>query len=101
METCTPLTLVLTAAAVAIPLGLACLVMRRDTRRVLREFDARDRACAQRQALREMAWQIRDEIEEGRLSDAEREIRRRQAAEVAEIRREARRRLGLPEEDAP
>ena len=67
METCTPLTLVLAAAAVAIPLGLACLVMRRDTRRVLREFDARDRAFAQRGPARE-AWQIRDEIEAGRLS---------------------------------
>ena len=68
MDAQSPLTLVLVAAAVAIPLGLACLVMRRDMRRLLREFDARDRAFAQRQAMREMAWQIRDAIEAARRS---------------------------------
>jgi hypothetical protein len=47
MEPLTPLALGLIAAAEAGgPLGTACLVMRRDTRRLLREFDARDRACA-------------------------------------------------------
>jgi len=64
MEPLTSLALGLIAAAVAIPLGLAWLVMWRDTRRLLRDFDTRDRAFAQRQALHEMAWQIHDEIAE-------------------------------------
>ena len=39
------------------------------------------------------------QIREGRLSEEERECRRPYREEAAEVKREARRRLGLPEEE--
>jgi predicted solute-binding protein len=43
---------------------------------------------------------MEQQIREERLSDEEREWRRRFREEQAELTREARRRLGLPEEDS-
>jgi hypothetical protein len=50
--------------------------------------------------LRHQLWEMEEQIREERLPDEERAWRRRSREEQAEVRHEARRRLGLPEEDA-
>jgi hypothetical protein len=50
---------------------------------------------------RQRLWAMEDQIREECLPAEERERRRRYREEQAEIQREARRRLGLPEVDAP
>lgn len=90
-------------AMVAIWGVIACIwvvisvVNRRDRRR----WDARFAADRRQSELQRQLWQMEEQIREERLSDEEREWRRRYRAEQAEVKREARRRLGLPEEDAP
>jgi hypothetical protein len=86
----TPLGMALACVA---PVGLVALVLcwlnARDTRRILRRW--------------EMERQLRDleaQIYEERLPEAEQERRRQFREAQAEVKREARRRLGLPEEEA-
>jgi hypothetical protein len=50
-------------------------------------------------ALQHQLWELEDQIREERLSEEEREWRRRSREERAEITREARRSLGLPEDE--
>jgi hypothetical protein len=50
-------------------------------------------------ALQAQLRQAEDEIREERLSDEEREWRRHYRKEQAEVKREARCRLGLPEKE--
>jgi hypothetical protein len=52
-----------------------------------------------RQALQQQPRELEEQIREEQLSDAEREWRRQYREREAEIRREARRRLGLPEKE--
>jgi hypothetical protein len=73
------------------------VVNRRDRRR----WDARFAADRRRLELRHQLWQMEEQIREEHLSDEAREWRRRYREEQAEVTREARRRLGLPEEDPP
>jgi hypothetical protein len=68
----------------------------RDTRRICARMAAEERKMALQQQLWEMEAQIREE----RLSEEEREWRRRYREEQAEVKREARRRLGLPDEES-
>jgi hypothetical protein len=62
----------------------------RDQQRWAAEWEAQRRLSA-----------MEERIREERLPEAERERRRRYREEQAEVRREARRRLGLPEEEPP
>jgi len=62
-----------------------------------RQWAEEDRRQALQQQLRELEQQIREE----QWSDEERAWHQASRARQAEIHREARRRLGLPEEDAP
>jgi hypothetical protein len=71
------------------------------TRRDRRQWDARFAADRRRSELQRQLWQMEEQIREERLSDEEREWRRRYREEQGAVTREARRRLGLPEEDAP
>jgi hypothetical protein len=75
------------------------VVQWRINRRDRRRWDARDVADRRRWALQAQLRQVEDEIREERLSDEEREWRRRYREEQAEVKREARRRLGLPKEE--
>jgi hypothetical protein len=68
---------------------------RRHWQRFQQRHAARQRQWDLAQQLREVEAQIREE----QLSDEERAWRRAYQARQAEIRQEARRRLGLPEED--
>jgi hypothetical protein len=62
---------------------------------------ARDQArWAQEAEMRRRLWAMEQQIREERLSEEERERQRRYRAQQAEITHEARRRLGLPEEEA-
>jgi hypothetical protein len=84
------------SAVVLLPFLLVqWLVNRRDRRRWAREAAARERTWALERQLRELEDQIREE----QLSDEERTWRQQYRARQAEIRREARRRLGLPDAD--
>jgi hypothetical protein len=67
----------------------------RDRHRWAHEQAERERQWALQRQLRELEQQIREE----RLPEEEREAIRERRRRDAEIRREARRRLGLPEED--
>jgi hypothetical protein len=63
--------------------------------------DARDRArWARAEEARRQLREMEEAIREEQLSDDEREWRRQYRARQAEITREARRRLGLPDEEA-
>jgi hypothetical protein len=73
------------------------LVDRRDQRRFAREQAARER----RQALDRQLRALEDRIREEPLGEEERAWHRPYRQRRAEITREARRRLGLPEEDEP
>jgi hypothetical protein len=73
------------------------LVDRRDRRRFAREQAARARRWALDRQLRALEDQIREEP----LSEEERAWHRQYRQRRAEIKREARRRLGLPAEDEP
>jgi hypothetical protein len=64
-----------------------------------RRWDARFAADRRRLELQHQLWQMEGQIREERLSDEEREWRRRYREEQAEVKRKARRRLGLPKED--
>jgi hypothetical protein len=64
------------------------------------------RRWQQQEAERQRQWvlqrqvcELEDQIREERLSEEEREWRRQYREEQAEVKREARRRLGLPEEE--
>jgi hypothetical protein len=83
-----PLGPVLTLGVVVGTVVVFWWLERRDTNRILRESHMRDQ-------LREMEQAISEE----RLPEEARERRRQDREEQAEIRREARRRLGLPEEE--
>jgi uncharacterized SAM-binding protein YcdF (DUF218 family) len=62
---------------------------------------ARDQAgWAQEEEVRRRLWAMEQQIREEQLSEEERARQRRSRAQQAEITREARRRLGLPEEKA-
>jgi hypothetical protein len=86
----TPLGIVLAGVA---PLGLGALVLcwlnTRHTRRILRRWEVEDQ-------LRQLEAQIYEE----RLPAEEQERRRQFRETQAAVKREARRRLGLPEEEA-
>jgi hypothetical protein len=89
-------------AGVALPcivLPLVYLVMWWSRRRALRRWDERHAAYTREQELKHQLWELEAQIREERLSDGEREWRRRSREEQAEVRREARRRLGLLDED--
>jgi hypothetical protein len=82
--------------AIAIPFTLVAMLpglllcwwlTRRDMRQIRQESEARHRQWALERQLRDMEQSIREERRQSRLRDPE-------------ITREARRRLGLPEEDA-
>jgi hypothetical protein len=79
--------------AVVIPLGW--WLDRRERRRWQQQNAERQRQWALQRQLCELEDQIREE----RLSEAAREWRRRYREERAEIKREARRRMGLPDEE--
>jgi hypothetical protein len=86
----TPLGKTLLSIAPVVLLALVlCWLSARDTRRILRRWEV------ERQ-LRDLEAQIYEE----RLPEEERERRRQFRAEQAAVKREARRRLGLPEEEA-
>lgn len=76
---------------------LAWWLDRRDRPRRQREQAERERQSAVRELLRELEQQIREEQMTDEARAWHRQYRERQAA----IRREARRRLGLPEDDTP
>jgi hypothetical protein len=62
---------------------------------------AREQArWAQEEAMRRRLWAMEQQVREEQLSEGERERQRRYRQQQAEIRREARRRLGLPEEES-
>jgi len=77
--------------------GVFLVVNRRDRRR----WDARVPADRRRSELQRQLWELEDQIREEGLSEEEREWRRRYREEQAEVKCEARRRLGWPEADAP
>jgi hypothetical protein len=83
----------------AIALALVYLVMRWRSRRDLRRWDERHAAYLRAQELKRQLWEMEAQIREERLSEEEREWQRRSREEQAEIQREARRRLGLPEDE--
>jgi flagellar biosynthesis component FlhA len=71
-----------------------------------RQSEEINRHWAQEDAERQRRWDLQQQqrdmeqqIWDEQLSDEERERRREAQARVAEVRREARRRLGLPEEE--
>jgi hypothetical protein len=68
--------------------GLTWWLMRRDERRILRRWDVERQLSAMAQAIREE-----------RLPEQERAWLSQSRAQQAEITREARRRIGLPEEE--
>jgi hypothetical protein len=68
---------------------------RRDRRRWQQQEAERQRQWA----LQRQVCELEDQIREERLSEEEREWRRRYREEQADVKREARRRLGLPEEE--
>jgi hypothetical protein len=80
------------ALAGVAPVGLLAIVLcwlsARDTRRIVRRWEVEDQ-------LR----QLEAQIDEERLPAEEQERRRQFRAEQAAVKREARRRLGLPEEE--
>jgi hypothetical protein len=60
----------------------------------------REAAEGQRQyAVQQQVWELERQIRDEQLSDEERERQPQARAQAAEVRREARRRVGLPEED--
>jgi len=68
----------------------------------LRHLERRDRQHWQREAeLRRQLWELEQQIREEGLPDEVRRWHERDRQRQAAITREARRRLGLPEEDAP
>ena len=68
----------------------------------LRHLERRDRQHWQREAeLRRQLWELEQQIREEGLPDEVRRWHGRDRQRQAAITREARRRLGLPEEDAP
>lgn len=76
--------------AVVVLLGVLSMWLdHRDTRRICRRLE-----------LQQQLWEIEDQIREERLSEEERERRRRYREEQVEVKREARRRLGLPDEES-
>jgi hypothetical protein len=86
-------------AVLCIVLALVYLVMWWSSRRDLRRWDERHAAYTREQELKRQLWEMEAQIREERLSEEEREWRRRYREEQAEIQHEARRRLGLPEEE--
>jgi hypothetical protein len=68
---------------------------RRERRHWLQQEAERQRKWA----LQRQLWELEDQIREERLSEEERKWRRRYREERVEIKAEARRRLGLPEEE--
>lgn len=81
-------------AGVALLWGVCVWVMVRDHRHLRRaQVDQR------RWALQHQLWDVERQIWDESLSEDERE-RRHARCEAAAVRREARRRLGLPEEEA-
>lgn len=91
------------AVIIGTVIGLGpCLVLTRWLDRRERRRWQQQEAESQRQfALQRQLWELEDRIREERLSDEEREWRRHYREEQAEVKREARRRLGLPEEERP
>jgi hypothetical protein len=73
--------------------------MKEDNAAYVRQMEERNAAHRRRMELAEQLRQVEEQIREERLPDEEREWRRRYREEQSAIKREARRRLGLPEED--
>jgi hypothetical protein len=97
-----PLALVLVAIRVGLPLGWEWWLDRRAQRHWERGEPARQRRWAEedrQQALRQQLREMEEVIREEQLSDTERAWRQQYQEREAAIRREARRRLGLPEEE--
>jgi hypothetical protein len=78
-------------AAFALLMAVLWWLGRRDRRR--------DAAAQRRLELQDQVWAMERQIWDEQLSDEERERTRQAQARAAEVRREARRRLGLPEAD--
>jgi hypothetical protein len=94
-----PLGIVLGFLAGALPVlivfgWLAWWLNRRDRRRMEQRSDAHRREME----LQHQLWDMQDQIREENLPEDEREWRRQYRQREAEVKREARRRLGLPEE---
>jgi hypothetical protein len=68
-------------------------------RRKRRRWQQQDAERQRQWALQGQLWELEQQIREERLSEEEHERLRRYREERAEIKREARRRLGLPEEE--
>jgi hypothetical protein len=85
------------------PMWIAIWVLHRRGRRESAERLHRrrqeDAEHDRRWAIQRQLWDMEQQIWDEQLSDEEREWRREAQARGAEVRREARRRLGLPEED--
>jgi hypothetical protein len=92
-----------TMAAVAVGLVLgalpAWLLGWWETRRTLRAWDRRWTEHERRHALRQQLWDMEATIREEPLSEEERARLQYYREREAEVHREARRRLGLPEEE--
>ena len=97
MDLHSPLAVLDLAAMPAVLWTIDMVLDRRRSRRWAREAAARPRQWAQEHARRDMVRHIREGVREARMTEEERERRRRWQAEEVEIRREAWRRLGLPE----
>jgi hypothetical protein len=92
-----PLGVVLGFAAGSVPIWiLGWFLSYRDGRYWQRRV-AEDK---RRWELERQVWRMEQQILEEQLPEEAREARRRSRARAADIRREARRRLGLPEEEA-
>ena len=61
----------------------------------------RERRWRREDLVRQQLWELEQQIREEGMSEDWRAWHRQWRAQQAEIHREARRRLGLPEEDAP
>ena len=85
--------------AIAMGPFLLCLwwLNRRDRRRWAHEQAERTRQWA----LQQQVWEMEQQIWDEQLSDEAREAQRQARERAAAVRREARRRLGLPEEEKP
>jgi hypothetical protein len=74
------------------------LVAWRSMRRDRRHWQQKAAEDARQWALQRQLWDLEQQIWDEQLSEEEHERRRQAQARVAEVRREARQRLGLPEE---
>jgi hypothetical protein len=102
MDPNSPLAIVLGAiGGIAVGLLPALLVFAWLSRRDRRRFQQEEAERQRQQALQRQQWELEEQIWRENLPDWQREAIEAAAHKRVEIRREARRRLGLPEEEPP